>query len=199
MDTRTEIKIIEGLPEHLYHQTAEIIYEAFGRKINCIIRPKDKAILILERSINPELGFFAISKGKVIGFLGIHYLNNEFLKMNFSNINKEFNFLKSFFIWFLFRIDSPNLKKEEIRINYLAVEKSIRGSGIGTKLTKKFLDYAKKQGFKTARLEVVNTNPRAKKLYEKIGFSVKKIKKYYFLTRRAGFSEEAIMEIKLQN
>jgi len=62
MDSSIEIKIIKELPEHLYHQTAEIIYEAFGRKINCIIRPKDKAILILERSINPELGFFAISK-----------------------------------------------------------------------------------------------------------------------------------------
>ena len=197
MDSSIEIKIIKELPEHLYHQTAEIVYEAFGRKINCIIRPKNKAILILERSINPELGFFAISKGKVIGFLGIHYLDNEFLRMNFSNIKKEFNFLKSFFIWFLFRINSPNLKKEEIRINYLAVEKSIRGNSVGTKLTKIFLDYAKKQGFKTARLEVVDTNPRAKKLYEKIGFSVKKIKKYYFLTRRAGFSEEAIMEIKL--
>ena len=80
-----------------------------------------------------------------------------------------------------------------IRIESLAVESNFRGKGEGTLLLKKVFDFARENGYREVMLEVVDTNPRAKALYERLGFAQKKIRKYYFFTRSAGFSSEYIM------
>lgn len=59
-------------------------------------------------------------------------------------------------------------------------------------------DFAKDKGFKEIILEVVDTNPKAKKLYERLGFKEKKQVKFYFTQRVAGFSSEFIMSYSME-
>ena len=66
----------------------------------------------------------------------------------------------------------------------------MRGKKIGTKIIDYIILYAKSRGYKKLKLTVVDTNPIAKKLYERIGFTLHKTKNYGFLTRSAGFKEE---------
>lgn len=75
----------------------------------------------------------------------------------------------------------------------LAVAEDYRGKGIGTALLNNIFMYAADNNLKTAVLEVVNTNPRAKKLYEKMGFRAQKENKYGFITKIAGFTSEYVM------
>lgn len=56
-------------------------------------------------------------------------------------------------------------------ISYLAVEENYQNKGIGTDLIKFVCDYAKDLNLKRAVLEVDYSNKRAKKLYQRLGFS----------------------------
>ena len=53
-----------------------------------------------------------------------------------------------------------------------AVAHSHRACGLGTNLIKTTIDYLKKKGFKTFKLEVYKTNPRAITLYKRLRFVV---------------------------
>lgn len=80
-----------------------------------------------------------------------------------------------------------------IEIVALSVQKDIRGKNIGTSIINEIIKYAKEKEFNRLSLTVVDTNQDAKRLYERIGFSITKIVKYGFITRSAGF--EAVIHM----
>ena len=59
---------------------------------------------------------------------------------------------------------------DEACIDGLAVLPAYRGQGVGTRLITALEAWATGQGLSMVRLEVVDTNPRAEKLYRRIGF-----------------------------
>lgn len=67
------------------------------------------------------------------------------------------------------------MKKDTCLISYLAVEEGYRNKGIGTSLIKFVCNYAMNHDSKRVLLEVDFENMGAKKLYQKMGFSEKKI------------------------
>jgi len=85
------------------------------------------------------------------------------------------------------------LQKTDIRIDSIAVDGRLRSQGIGTALIEHFFNFAKTNNYKKIYLEVVDTNPEAKRLYIRQGFNVKKRVHFYFFARRAGFSAEDTM------
>ena len=63
--------------------------------------------------------------------------------------------------------------KDVVCLHNLAVSLEQRGAGIGAQLIKSFLTQEKERGSAVVSLNVAETNPRAKVLYEKLGFVVK--------------------------
>jgi GNAT superfamily N-acetyltransferase len=52
----------------------------------------------------------------------------------------------------------------------LAVAGPLRGRGVGIRLMEAVLDWARARGFRSVSLEVVDANPGARCLYERLGF-----------------------------
>ncbi|MCL5073128.1 MAG: GNAT family N-acetyltransferase [Actinobacteria bacterium] len=191
------IEITESISKNQRIRAIEIFYDAFERKIRALIKSKEKAISIYSNSLKNDHVFYALLNGNIVGLIGLHYKNKTFLDLKYGDIRKYFNPLRSYFIYRICKLASPKIKDDVLRIDSIAVDKSIRSQGIGTLLINKVFEFAKNEGFKEVILEVVNTNPKAKALYERIGFREKKIVRYYFLTRSAGFSSEYVMSYKL--
>lgn len=81
------------------------------------------------------------------------------------------------------------LNTNQLHLEVLAVHEQYRNQGIGTTLLHATIAFAQQQGLSQIRLEVVNTNPKAKKLYERIGFQkVQDHKISYPFTIVTGFS-----------
>jgi len=59
---------------------------------------------------------------------------------------------------------------DEAHITNIAVQKSFRGKGVGTRLVACILEESSKKGVKNLTLEVREGNVAARKLYEKMGF-----------------------------
>lgn len=69
---------------------------------------------------------------------------------------------------------------EEAQIITIGVRKEAQGKGYGSKLLKYCEDYSKDKGCKVLFLEVDETNTPAKKLYQKHGFEIVRIRKNYY-------------------
>lgn len=187
------IKIVRDLPAHLRLQAVEILYEAFEKKINNLeLMPnsKEQAIRIMGKSVNFESGFYALCEGGVVGVTGLHYGNSRFSSVKWSTLFKEFGLFGALYRMIIpyFERLTEILKRGELRIDTIAVDKSMRGEGVGTLMLNEVFEFAKTNGFESIRLEVVDTNQGARKLYERMGFVATRTIKTGFLTRRAGFS-----------
>jgi len=189
-----KIKIIRNLPESFKTRAAELVYEAFQKKINSVIKEKEKAIRIITKSINYSTGFYVVYENSLVGMAGTQSKGNRFIKAKFSYFHEEYSFFKALIKKIYFNFDSlGTIKKDELELTALSVQKEMRGKKIGTKLINYIILFAKSRGYKKLKLTVVDTNPLAKKLYETIGFIRLKTKNYGFLTRSAGFEEVTYM------
>ena len=92
-----------------------------------------------------------------------------------------------------FHAFEPGIARNELRIECLAVAPEKRGQGIGTLLLTAVDELAKAKGFDAVRLEVVDTNPNAQRLYERQGFRVTRTRHYPYLRRFVGYSGVNIM------
>ena len=194
---KLNIEIADSINKNQRISAIEILYYAFEQKIRALIKSKEKTLAIYNKSLKNDQVFYALLDGNVVGLIGLQYKNKTFLEFKYRDLRKYFNPLRSYFIYRIYKLTSPKIKDDVLRIDSIAVDKSFRSMGIGTQLINKVFEFAKNKGFKEVVLEVINTNPKAKELYERIGFKEKKIVRYYFLTRSAGFSSEYIMSCKL--
>ncbi len=55
----------------------------------------------------------------------------------------------------------------------IAVDSNYRGLGVGSKLFDALISYGQSTGYKYIQLDVIDENPRAKALYERLGFEKK--------------------------
>ena len=69
---------------------------------------------------------------------------------------------------------------DELHINNLAVVPEARGRGLGTALLLHVLDQGNRLGARRALLEVRESNAAARRLYERLGFTVSGIRRAYY-------------------
>ena len=69
---------------------------------------------------------------------------------------------------------------DELHINSVAVDPDLRGSGLATTLMSAVLTEAERRGAHRATLEVRQSNTPARRLYEKLGFSVVAVRSHYY-------------------
>ncbi|MBS4208050.1 GNAT family N-acetyltransferase [Bacillus sp. FJAT-50079] len=68
-------------------------------------------------------------------------------------------------------------------LDTLSVNPQFGGQGFGTELLQSFITYAKEHGYPSVSLNVEESNHKARKLYERLGFSYKKtitIKQHFY-------------------
>lgn len=76
----------------------------------------------------------------------------------------------------------------------LAVGSRYRGQGIGTLLLEQCFEESRKAGKREISLHVVDTNPRARQLYERMGFRIVRVERFgWFAARWMGFSAQDFM------
>lgn len=194
------MKIVNDLPQPLKEDAFEIYHDAFHKKENLKItfNSKKQAIKLYKRGINFKSGLYAIKNGKLLGLLGFRSKKNKLIDYKLKTLRKEFGFfgglirrIRCFFSHY------ENLSEDEIKIEAIAVNKQFRGKGIGSTLLRRAINFAKTRKYKRIILNVVNTNPKAKKLYLRFGF--KPISKTYFgfITNKAGYTSSTKMALDL--
>ncbi len=76
----------------------------------------------------------------------------------------------------------------ELRLEAVAVRPGARSGGIGAALVEAAAAEAARRGLSALRLEVADTNPRARALYERLGFAAEAERRLPFLRPLFGYS-----------
>jgi len=79
-------------------------------------------------------------------------------------------------------------------VESLAVDARYRGQGIGTLLLERCFEESMAAGKREISLHVVDTNPRAKQLYERMGFRTVRVERFgWWMSRWMGFGAQDFM------
>lgn len=193
------ITITNKLTEEQKEEASKIYFEAFSKKFaNFWLFESDEAIATscLKDGVHFDRGLYAVLDGHVLGIMGLDFDKEEYKKLTYKTFRKYYSvwgaFQRVFWNFIIFKL-SANVKREKLHVDAVAVSKDARGMGIGTMLFNRVFEMAKEKDCDKISLTVVDTNPKAKKLYEKLGFKVVKVYEYGKATERAGFTKEILM------
>ncbi len=193
-----EITITIGVPE-VFRKKAVFLYEeAFYEKLSIAVKNKKHRLELFEKCFDLSYGIAAIYNNQLVGIAGFSIENNSLTsKLKHSDLIKYLGYLKGNWAAIIFRLYERKASKNQILMDGISVDKNYRGQGIGEKLLKELISYAKANHYQSIRLDVIDRNQRAKKLYERVGFVVIREENYPYLKWLLGFSgsEELIYKI----
>lgn len=171
------IELQWGIPKGQYRRAARIIYDAFEHKFRYTLGPREKAIAFITSRIDAKYALVALKDGKIIGIAGARTTEGELVDIKLIPWLRTYHVraLRSLVVALPFLLDWK--QKGVLELNNLSVTAEARGHGVGTRMVKEFIRYAKSKGFLCVLLEVVDENVRAKALYKRLGFKTVKHEK----------------------
>jgi GNAT superfamily N-acetyltransferase len=170
VDYGSDIRVSVGFDTHHRPAAAELYWDAFGLKLEHSIGPRSRGVKLIERNLDPERAVAAFHGDILVGLAGFQIEGRALTKITSRDIIGEFGLWGSprRIAWaaILGRRPAP----DELMMDGIVVRADHRGHGIGTLLLSRMFDLALEHGKRFVRLDVVDTNPAARKLYEKMGF-----------------------------
>ncbi|MHB0858126.1 MAG: GNAT family N-acetyltransferase [Anaerolineae bacterium] len=166
------LRICRGLGDADRADMAAIYWEAFGRKLKPLLGKRDRVLRVLERDLRPSAAFGAYRAGELVGIAGVTVDEERLLDPHTATYVDEYGWLKGRVLAGMMRYVYRMPYEGEVYLSALAVKPEARGQGVGTALLNEVLAYAQELGKSTIGLEVIDTNPGARRLYERMGFVV---------------------------
>jgi ribosomal protein S18 acetylase RimI-like enzyme len=195
-----EVEIVNRLDEAQKLEVARLFYQGFTLKFNALwlfTRNEQQAVEVLCRSLRYDDGLYAVREGRVMGFIGLEKGHGFFATMGYEALRHTFGIAGGawrYAAYGIFRMFHSGVPKDSIHIDPLVVSSEARGLGIGTRLLEAAFALTRQANRSKMLLEVVDTNPQAKKLYERLGFRTFKVQNTRLFTEQAGFAKVLHME-----
>ncbi|AIQ42915.1 GNAT family N-acetyltransferase [Paenibacillus sp. FSL R7-0312] len=195
-----DVEIVNRLDEVQKREVARLFYQAFALKFNALwifTRNEKQVVEVLCRSLRYDNGLYAVREGRVIGFIGLEKGEGFFAKLGYGALRHSFGLAGGawrYAAYGLYRMFHGGVPKDSIHIDPLVVSSEARGLGIGTRLLEAAFAITRQANRSKMLLEVVDTNPQAKKLYERLGFRTFKVQNTRLFTAKAGFAKVLHME-----
>ena len=194
-----QFHIVSGFPENQRVTAAALFWQAFSGKLGKILAPDDKALFLIARLLDPDFAISALDEdGGLIGMAGFKTKEGALVAGSLSDMTAVYGLFgglwRGIVLDLLERDPEPGL----LLMDGIFVGAEARGLGVGTALLNEICSAAVARGCSRVRLDVIDTNPRARALYERSGFVSAGTEetgpfKYIF-----GFSSATRMEKPLQ-
>ncbi|MCD4732734.1 GNAT family N-acetyltransferase [bacterium] len=187
-----------GFPDELRTSAAELYDAAFGAKLSIAIPNPISRKAILKEGLSPEFSFVAIHDGKMVGIAGFKTEKGSLTGgISFRLLKRILGYWGAIRAIFLLALFKRNQVADQLIMDGIGVSTKMRGSGIGTALLHRLIEYAKKDEYRSIRLDVIDTNPAARRLYERLGFVPIKTDQFASLRWLLGFGAATQMQYSL--
>jgi len=192
------VQILLGVPSGLHRQAALLYYQASREKVDALeLKPDSvrQAARLYAASLDLDSALAAVKGHRLAGLAGLTTRTSRFVQVPWSLLVQEFGFRRALSRRVNLAIEHMHKPDpDEEHLDTLAVRASCRNQGIGTKLLQEVITRAQADGFGKVTLAVVNTNPAARRLYEREGFRTIRTRRYGWLTSRGGFTSVTKMQ-----
>lgn len=195
-----QVEIVDRLDEEQKREVAGLFYQAFTLKFSGIwifSRKEQDIVEVLSRCLRYENALYAVYEGKVVGFAGLETGDGFFMALSYRALRKTFGLFGGawrYAAYGIFRLLHGSTPSSSVHIDPLVVSAEARGLGIGTRLLEAVFAWSREADRRKVLLEVVDTNPLAKKLYERVGFRTFKVQNTRLFSAQAGFHKVLHME-----
>ena len=167
------IRIEQGLPEYLRAEAAVLYWQAFGGKLGRVLGPDAKALGYLERVMRADHCLTAYDRsGLLVGIAGFKSAQGSFAGGSEADLRAVYGPIGGRWRAQLLRLLGNDADSSRFLLDGLCVSDTVRGQGVGTLLLEAIVAEGRARGYSAVRLDVVDTNARARALYERRGFVV---------------------------
>lgn len=187
------IELRLGLPEDQRATAARLYWQAFGGKLGRVMGPDARALRYLEWIIQADQAIAALQGGALVGMIGFKTPQGSFADGSLADMRAVYGVAgvawRMPLLWAL----SHEIDNQRFLIDGIAVDRDHRGCGIGTALIEAACDLGHTKGYRAIRLDVIDSNWRAKALYTRLGFAVEKTSSIGPLQHVFGFASATTM------
>ncbi|NLE76153.1 MAG: GNAT family N-acetyltransferase [Chloroflexi bacterium] len=185
------LQIVEGVPDEWRGRAVEILYDAFRQKFRPVM-DRQSAQAVLPAMLQADQVLLALSGGEPVGLAGLQVDGRPLFRLRLGPFLSAFRPWTGLRTYLWMRFLFSGLHDEPLLLDSLCVDEATRGQGVGTRLLEAVFAYGRQRGHRAVWLEVVDTNPDAQRLYERLGFVATKTTRYPF-ARAMGFAAATTM------
>ncbi|MBX2883319.1 MAG: GNAT family N-acetyltransferase [Granulosicoccus sp.] len=197
-DCTHTITIAQGLDADHCDRAAELYDIAFGEKLSLAISNKRDRIRVISLGLMPEFAICALDGEKLIGLAGFTTANGSLTGgIDYERLLTELGWLKGNRAALVLSLYERDAKAGELLMDGITVDPDYRGQGIGTLMFQSLIELGRREHYNSIRLDVIDTNHRARRLYERLGFVVVKTERFEFMRRILGFGSATTMTYPL--
>ena len=171
MPVMTGFTIRNGFPPGQRQAAVRHFWAAFRDKLYKVLGPEDKARVFLSRVANPDYAISAITDdGTLLGLAGFKTEGGAFMDGGLRDLAAVYGLSGA--AWrgpLLATLERP-CAPGVLLMDGIFVSEQARGMGVGSALLEALKAEARQRGLTRVRLDVIDSNPRARTLYERHGF-----------------------------
>ncbi|MCV0427122.1 MAG: GNAT family N-acetyltransferase [Roseibium sp.] len=194
----SEFQIERGFPEDQRAVAGRLFWQAFRGKLGKVLAPEVKALQLCERLLNPEFALSALAEdGELLGMAGFKTSEGALVDGTLDDLRSVYGLWGGFWRGFVLDLLERETSPDQLLMDGIFVSANARGQGIGRALLEAVCEEATQQGLSSVRLDVIDTNPRARALYERAGFEAVSTEQTGPFKHLFGFSEATRMERQL--
>ena len=133
--------------------------------------PDAKALGFIAEQLNPDFALVARNTSdEVLGIAGFKTAKGALIEGGMADLARHYGWLSSLWRGPLLALVERELAPDVLLMDGICVASEARGMGLGTALLDAIKAEAGAQGLCSVRLDVIDSNPRARALYEREGF-----------------------------
>ncbi len=183
-----------GLRPHHRENAARGYWRAFARKLRYPLGPEEKAVRFIESVLDPDHAICAVSSaGAFLGMAGFKTPKGALIGGGIRDLARVHGWGGAILRGLLIHLLERKSPDDTLLMDGIFVEPEARGHGVGTALLRAVEAHAASCGLHHIRLDVIDTNPRARALYEREGFSERSVVSLGPLAPVFGFSSATEM------
>ena len=188
------VTIRQGLPEDLRADAAVLYWQAFGGKVGRVMGPTDRALGFLHRVMRADHCLVALdADGQLLGLAGFKTPAGSFAGGTAADLRAIYGWIGLSWRLPLLALLSREVDNDRFLLDGICVAPKARGLGIGSALMATIETEAQSRGYAYVRLDVVDSNWRAKALYERLGYLAIKTDHLGLLRHAFGFDAAVTM------
>ena len=165
-----DITYLESLPDKQRDAAAELLFDSLKEKFGPVLGDDARAVRLISETFNPAMCLTAMVDDQLTGLLVLQTKDQAGMEPTLKDMQRHYGGLGGRLRLLKLAILHHDTKDDEMHIGALAVSPTIRGQGVGSKLIDMAELTANQQNKHELSLEVVDINPRARALYERVGF-----------------------------
>jgi ribosomal protein S18 acetylase RimI-like enzyme len=197
------LRVSRGITPETTDAVAGLLLAAFPLKVRHELAPStpEQGCRLIAASIEPSLGWVAFgSGGSALGVIGVDTREARFQRHRYRVLAREFGYAAAIPRWLMATVEHvfTRPQRRQWRVAVLAVSEEAQGLGVGTRLLDAVIDSAREADMRTVGLEVVDSNDRALRLYERMGFRRAFTLPTGWVTSRAGYRAVRFMVLDLR-